>query len=54
MIKENIFPEGGKSGQRFKNKNEPEDLRLRSEWLERVDRKKVIRRRLATLSEAGS
>lgn len=54
MLKENIFPEEEKAGQRSKNRNKPEDLRLRSEYLEIADRKKVIGMRLATLTEAGS
>lgn len=29
MIRENMFPEGGKAGQRPKTRNEPEDLRPR-------------------------
>lgn len=54
MIKENLFPEGEKPGQRSKERNEPENVRLRSERLEIVDRKIVIGMRLTTLAEAGS
>lgn len=54
MIKENIFWEGGKAGQRSKNKNEPKDLRLRSQWLETVEGEEVVGMKLAASAEAVS